>query len=228
MLKSKLHITNRAIGLILCIFAIQNTFSGCTFSKKMQADMGFVINKECYYYTSTDSEIPNSFLYINNTTDEAQEYTWGYYSPFDDYEDIGYYFQGLNSNFAIVTHKDDSWQGLHANKLYKHFADELVYLNPESKNVELLFRSNACEIIIYGTLEYVIIYNAECNVYRYVSLEDDSIIYELESNINPYNGDYSFHIYEKRGIFEVYKYHSLIHKTPIIDSIPLSPNQYLE
>ena len=226
MLKSNLYITNRAIGLILSIFVILNTFSGCTFSKKMQADMGFVINKENYYYTSTDEETPNSFLFVNNSTGEAQEYTWGYSSPFEiDYEEIGYYFHGLNSNFAIVTYKDDSWQGLHANKLYKHIADELVYLNPESKNVELLFRSDACEIIIYGTLEYVIVYNAEYNVYRYVSLIDDSIICELESNIYPYNGDYSFHIYEKRGIFEVYKYHSLIHKTPIIDSIPLSPNQ---
>ena len=230
MYYSKMRFTNKAIGLILGLFIILNIFSSCTFSKTMRADMGFVINREEYYYV-TNSETPNSFLYVNNATGEAQEYTWGYpdFSPDGiDTEEIDSYINCLNSNFAIVIYKDDSWQTMHGNKLYKHVADELVYLNPESKNAELLFRSNACEIIIYGTLEYVIIYNAGHNVYRYVSLVDDSIIHEVESNIDPFSGDYGFDIYEKKQIFEVYKYNSVINKTTLIDSVYLNPNQYLE
>lgn len=225
-----MRFTNKAVALILNLFIILNTFSSCTFSKKMRADMGFVINRENSYYV-TNSDTPNSFFYVNNDTGEAQEYTWEYpdFSPDSiDTGEIDSYFNCLNSNFAIVTYKDNSWQGTHRNKLYKHVADEFVYLNPESKNSELLFRSNASEIIIYGTLEYVIIYNAEYNVYRYVSLIDDSIIHELESNIDPFSGDYSFDIYEKKQILEVYKYNSAINKTALVDSVSLNHNQYLE
>ena len=227
MYTSKMRFTNKAIALILSLFTILNIFSGCMFSKKMRADMGFVINREAYYYV-TNSEFPNSFLYVNNDTGEAQEYTWGYHNFSPDDIDVEDYVNGLNSNFAIVTYKDDSWQGMHRNKLYKHVADELVYLNLESKNAEFLFRSNSCEIIIYGTLEYVIIYNAEYSVYRYVSLVDYSIIHEVESNIDPFSGDYGFDIYETKQICKVYKYNSVINKTTLIDSVPLNPNQYLE
>lgn len=226
MYNSKMRFTNKAIGLILGMFVILNIFSGCAFSKKMRADVGFVINIDANYSFITYSEPPNSFLYVNNATDEAQEYTWGYpdFSPAGiDAEGIDSHFNCLNSNFAIVIYKDDSWQGMYRNKLYKHVADELVYLNPESKNAELLFRSNACEIIIYGTLEYLIVYNAEYNVYRYISLVDGSIILEVESNINPFRGDYGFDVYEKKQIFEVYKYNSVINKETLIDSVSLKP-----
>ena len=63
---------------------------------------------------------------------------------------------------------------------------------------------------------------------RFVSLVDDSIIHEVESNIDPFSGDYGFDIYEKKQIFEVYKYNSAINKTTLIDSVYLNPNQYLE
>ena len=225
-----MRFTNKAIALTLGLFIILNIFSGCTFSKKMRADMGFVINKEDYYYV-TNSETPNSFLYVNNATDESQEYTWGYpnFSPdCIDVEDVDFYVNGLNSNFAIVTYKNDSLQGMQSNKLYKHVADEFVYLNPESKIVECLFRSNAYEIVIYGTLEHVIVYNAEYNVYRYVSLVDDSIIHEVESNIDPFKGDYGFDVHEKKQICEVYQYNTILGKTTLIDSVSLNHNQYLQ
>ena len=226
MNNSKINFYKKTIALILGLFVILNIFSGCTLSKKMRADVGFVINPEEYYY-ATNSEAPHSFLYVNNATGEAQEYTWGYpdFSP----DGIDYsHFKNLNSNFCIVIYKDDSWQGMHCNKLYKHITDELVYLNPESKKAELLFRSDACEIIVYGTLEYVIIYNAEHSVYRYVSLVDNSIIHEVESNINPFSGDYAFCIYETKQIFEVYKYKNISNEETLVDSVPLNPNQYLE
>lgn len=234
MHNSKTRLTNKAIVLIIVLilglFIILSIFSGCIFSKKMRANMGFVVNKEDNYY-STNSETPNSFLYVNNATGEAQEYSWGYhdlYAEGIDSEKIDSYFTCLNSNFAIVTYKNDSFQGMHRNKLYKHVADELVYLNPETQNAELLFRSFAFETIIYGTLEYIIIYDAEHNVYRYISLKDNSIICEVESNINPFSGDYSRCVYETKQIFEVYKDNSVINKTTLVDSISLNPNQYLE
>ena len=225
-----MRFTNKAIALTLGLFIILNIFSGCTFSKKMRADMGFVINREEYYYV-TNSEAPNSFLYVNNATGEAQEYTWGYpdFSPDGiDSEEIDSHVNCLNSNFAIVIYKDNSWQGMYRNKLYKHITDELVYLNPESKKAELLFRSNACEIVIYGTLEHVIVYNAEYNVYRYVSLVDDSIIHEVESNIDPFKGDYGFDVHEKKQICEVYQYNTILGKTTLVDSVSLNHNQYLQ
>ena len=214
---------------MLYVFAILNIFSGCTFSERMCADVGFVCNRDTNYSYIPYSE--TSFYYENNETGESEEYTWGYFdfSPDGvDLNQIGSHFACLNSNFAIVTYKDDSWQGIHSNKLYKHAADELVYLNPESKNAELLFRSNACEIIVYGTFEYVIIYNAEYNVYRYVSLANDSIIYEEESNIDPFIGDYGFDIYEKECIFKVHKYDSILGIATLVDSVCLDPYEYLK
>ena len=225
MYNLKMRFTNKAIALTLGLFIILNIFSGCTLSKKMRADVGFVINREEYYYV-TNSEVPHSFLYVNNATGEAQEYTWGYpdFSPDGiDSEAIDSHVNCLNSNFAIVIYKDNSWQGMYRNKLYKHITDELVYLNPESKKAELLFRSDACEIIVYGTLEYVIIYNAEHSVYRYVSLVDNSIIHEVESNINPFSGDYAFDIYETKQIFEVYKYNNISNEKTLVDCVSLKP-----
>ena len=229
MYNSKKYITNKSIALMLCVFAILNIFSGCTFSDRMCADVGFVCNRDTNYSYIPYSE--TSFYYENNETGESKEYTWGYFdfSPDGvDLNQIGSYVACLNSNFAIVTYKDDSWQGIHSNKLHKHVADELVYLNPKSKNAELLFRSNACEIIIYGTFEYVIIYNAEYNVYRYVSLANDSIIYEEESHIDPFVGDYGFDIYEKECIFKVYKYNTISGTATLVDSVCLDPYEYLK
>ena len=229
MYNSKKYITNKSIGLMLYVFAILNIFSGCTFSERMCADVGFVCNRDTNYSYIPYSE--TSFYYENNETGESKEYTWGYFdfSPDGvDLNQIGSHYTCLNSNFAIVTYKDDSWQGIHSNKLYKHAADVLVYLNPESQKAELLFRSDACEIIVYGTLEYVIIYNAEYNVYRYVSLADSSIIYEVKSNVNPFIGDYGFDIYEKERVFEVHKYDSILGIITLVDSVCLDPYEYLK
>lgn len=220
--------TNKAIGIILVVLVILNIFSGCTLSKEMRADMGFINNQDTNY--SYITEKPNSFFYVNNETGETQEY-YGYpdFSINDiDAMDLGFEFSCINSNFAIITYKLDVMQSIHSNKLYKHLADQLIYLNPTNKNTELLFESEACEIIIYGTLEYVLVYNAEYNVYRYVSLLDESIIHEVESNIDPFSGDYGFDIYEKKQIFEVHKNNSVINKITLIDSVYLHPNQYLE
>ena len=120
MYNSKKYITNKSIGLMLYVFAILNIFSGCTFSERMCADVGFVCNRDTNYnYMSYE----NSFYYENNETGESKEYTWGYFDLSPDGVDlnqIGSHFTCLNSIFAIVTYKDNSWQGIHSNKLYKH------------------------------------------------------------------------------------------------------------
>ena len=136
----------------------------------------------------------------------------------------GVYMECINRHFVVVTYKYDR---MHYNRLFKHLADQLLYLNPATLKVDVLYQSKAQEIIIYGTLEHVILYNAEAGVYRYISLEDNTVISEVSSNINPFQGDYWFDALEEDGVFMVYRYppaaFSFFSEHILVDSLPLSP-----
>ena len=58
---------------ILGIITIVSILSGCTFSGKMQADLGFVDNREVYY-DYTQSSDTNSLIYTNHENNTSQEY----------------------------------------------------------------------------------------------------------------------------------------------------------
>lgn len=230
MNNSKSNFYKKTVLLILSIITIVSVLSGCTLSGKMYADLGFVDNREVYY-DYTQSYDTNSLIYTNYENNTSQEYHYddSFLKPKNvdatlidkiTKEAEGIFISCISSNFAIIVYKLDL---MHHNRLDKHIADQLVYLNPNSKNIEVLYQSNSAEKIIYGTLEYVIVYQAESNIYRYISLINNSVIHEVESNIDPDSGDYAFYLYEKENVFEVIRFYSLSGKEPVIDSLSLSP-----
>ena len=186
MNNSKSNFYKKTVLLILSIITIVSVLSGCTLSGKMYADLGFVDNREVYY-DYTQSYDTNSLIYTNYENNTSQEYHYddSFLKPKNvdatlidkiTKEAEGIFISCISSNFAIIVYKLDL---MHHNRLDKHIADQLVYLNPNSKNIEVLYQSNSAEKIIYGTLEYVIVYQAESNIYRYISLINNSVIQKL-------------------------------------------------
>lgn len=226
--KLKMCFSCKVIVFCFSLIAILTVFCSCTLSKKMQADMGLVNNKDTYYYGSLDFQT-NSLVCKSENGDIYQySFDTSVFSPDNideeklercEQEPEGFYFDFINSNFAVAVYKLDR---MHKNRLHKHLTDELIYLNNESKKAEVLYQSGAHEKIIYGTVEYVILYNADFGVYRYISLKDNSIIREIKSNIDPFAGDYDFNVYEEKQILKVNKYNSVKNEITLVDSISLA------
>ena len=225
MYKNRIY---KTVAFGLSILIMLNVFCGCTFSKKMEANFSPVGNEDAYYYGEVNYDLNTITIERGiigsdggNGDFQSQIYSFDDTCLLKKIADFGYenWFSCINSNFAIVILKSDR---MHYNRLYKHLAEQLIYLNANTHQAEVLYESAACEIIIYGTLDYVLLYHAEDNVYRYISLEDGSIIREIASKINPWRGKYYFDISEIENNFKMYK--SRIRSSDaLIDSYSLSP-----
>ena len=95
----------------------------------------------------------------------------------------------INRNFAIATYKNDR---MHYDMLRRHIADQLVYFNDQTQTAEVLYECTGTNRIVYGNMDFVLIYNAEQNVFQYISLVDGKIMQEMEANLKTKRAKYCF------------------------------------
>lgn len=182
----------RLIILVLCFFLL----TGCTFAKEIAS---FV------------KEMCGSTL---NVTVEPQctEYNYVEQTAVDDWRNQHYQDQeetvwlnsglGINESYRIYTlycgrfHSD-------SDRLSKHVADLLVYLNEETGKAECVYECVDMNRIVYGTQDLVIVFNAEENAFQYISVENNQVLQEVKADLKLKANRYRIIINPDQGIANV-------------------------
>lgn len=128
----------------------------------------------------------------------------------------------LNGDYLVLSYMTDD---MYHNRINCHMLDQLVYLNDDSYTADVIFSCYDQIRILYGNNNYVIVYHAPSNTYRYISINSGSVFNTVDSNINNNSGDYVVHIYENEGYIAIEKRSFLneitIDKEIIIDKLNL-------
>ena len=143
---SKRNFAKNISALAICVIILLGSLSGCSYSKKLRADMGFSRTQHFYYFVEWDRDGSIVCKSYADMDDYFQKYECekSIFSPEGVDKDLvnstpdGVYMDCINPHFVIVTYKYDR---MHYNRLFKHLADQLLYLNPDTLNVEMLYQS---------------------------------------------------------------------------------------
>lgn len=218
----------KALAVGLCIPLLLSLLWGCT-APGMYADMGGLAVEDMYY---DDGLVEwDTIWYAAPGEETRQPYSFNFESiasQNDSYRAAyegagGTTLFGINATYAVIICKTDL---MFRYRLHRHVGDLLISFDALNHTAKALYQTEAAEKILYGTREYVPVYSAPHNTYRYISIEDGAMLGEIPSHIDPLWGDYSFRILEAEGVVEVEKIDTVCLEdgTRLIDSIPLCMN----
>ena len=119
-------------------------------------------------------------LYNNGKTYKSYDNDWPYEGVFTD------------SRHIIISYKDDS---PHHDRLSRHFLDQLIYLDDDTKCAQVLYQTSSFDKIIYGNSDIAVIYNYKENAFKYINLKNNNILEQKPANFKRKNCHYFLSYY---------------------------------
>jgi hypothetical protein len=99
----------------------------------------------------------------------------------------------MNKDIEAVFSKNCFVVSIHSNlenKLSEHVVDYLFYLEEKTQTADIIYKCMGMQRIIYGTKEFVLIYDGQEDRYKYIDIASSDVLYEVKADIK--NRDYIF------------------------------------
>ena len=206
--------------LLLFVLSFCLLYRGDLFFGRLTSQLAYEDDGLINRWTITEVEQNTSIL--SNTID-GEEVCFSYSQfPYEigmavnDYP-FCYTYCWQNDKYVVVSYKYSDFQHFH---LRKHRQDHLLYLNTETGVAELVYQSGPHTRILYGNTEWVVVYNADDNVYQYIDCVTGDILLQKTATLKTTKQQYTFSVDETEGflfIYETYNPETTLEKLPIID-----------
>ncbi len=143
-------------------------------------------------------------IYAEETYADIAKYRYEIPAEYDEVSPFsgGWYDFVISDKYAVSIIKRD---GMHHFYLKQHILDELLYLNDDTGCAEVVYKCYGYNRILFAYDDVVAIYNGEENSIQYISLEDNTILYETELNLVQSWSYYSAWVDLSSGTIEFYR-----------------------
>lgn len=211
-----------AVGACLLLFVLSFCllYRGDLFLGRLTSQLAYEDDGLINRWTIT--EVEQNTPILSNTID-GEEVCFSYSQfPYEigmavnDYP-FCYTYCWQNDKYIVVSYKYSDFQHFH---LRKHRQDHLLYLNTETGVAELVYQSGPHTRILYGNTEWVVVYNADDNVYQYIDCVTGDILLQKTATLKTTKQQYTFSVDETEGflsIYETYNPETTLEKLRIID-----------
>lgn len=183
-----------AIACALCLLLMLYAFG--VFYQDIEISVNI---KDCDRNIWAGDDYIEIYSLISNT-----EFTYQHQFPdvYEEVEDLTGGWDGyvVSDDYAVSIIKCD---GMHHFYLKKHILDELLYLNNDTGCAEVVYECAGYNRILFAYDDVVVIYNGERNSMQYISLIDDTILYETVLNLDQTRSKYSVDINLSAGTIEI-------------------------